>query len=175
MIVLFRRFFVVQSGGKGETEYKCNFKCPLCPRLSSASYKVYNVPTRKRNANGKAANRRRKPAWYFSSLQTHFSTHIGDEISDEVYLEDENEHSNDGAGNNDIENDFQDLNSNQKDITVAETVEPESPQQRSSDGLDLLDSNSNQENEATNANITQTPRRKLLAKFFKDLRENSKT
>lgn len=164
----------VAHGGNGGIEYKCSFKCPLCPRIFSASYKIYNVGQRKRkaNANVKAADRCRKPAWYYSSLQTHLNTHIGDEISDEIYLYEENEHGDDGSGNGDTENDLPESNSNQKDDVVAETHSPESPKQSSGNVLPSFESNDNQGNGIEIASNTRTPRKKLLDKFYKELKEN---
>lgn len=154
----------------GATEYKCLIKCPVCEKLTHANYKAYIVGSRTRKNAKKPVESSRKAAWYFSSLQTHLlNNHIGDEISDEVY-----EETRDDSNGDKIEPEI-DMNEKDKTNEIAQNDFPISENAMFgsvAQGIIIFDPYNEDSNSATNASLPQTPKKRIVTRFFEQLRQN---
>lgn len=150
----------------GLPEYKCQIKCPACPRIIIANHKVYAAGARKRKNKEKTVVSCRKAAWYFSNLQSHLlQNHFGDEIEtiipetqQEANLFDDQNFHDERNGNN-IE--WESTSCNNGDKGVEEMIV-----------FDPIDS-TDYSNSSTIAKKPQTPKKNIVKRFFAQVSANN--
>lgn len=155
----------------GVNEYKCRFKCPACPKKIVVNYKVYVTGARKRKNNQNPIESRRKPVWYFTNLQSHLmKRHHGCQIEEILVDNEASSNTHDGESQNTLTNNNTDKIVTEEDFHLNDNAIFNDDEQ----GLITYDPFGLHENSNCSTIKAQTPKKRIVTKFWDQLQANNK-